>query len=444
MRIFLVMIFIHLSSSVFAQITYTYIEPDPVLEAEKRNKEAYFSGLRSSAAKTSENCLRACGHFDKGHVHDANDPDPCNHSSSQMQCECNCGAQYKSTLGDIDRLERDWQRTAQQRQKEYENRKIKEQQDGLNLQNQTQQRQNLESERQTAAQAKLDQVQQQLIRQQQRNQQSQLELDNAKDVSMNTYQEAINSGKKESGALLDATLAGAQQINDPHASLVYTGIGLGISLFTHLAEKKAQKREMDLAAQQEEAKKRNEDQRKIGEERQRIEEERKEKQREIERKQLIIDTKSVFIREALNINKYTFSDLVSKQRFASLLIVPQNFDSQDQSVYFSIPIPIPKYSDNTYPLKEDIKKKMLAAIDKGTYMNKIVYILFPIANEETFQNDFIKKMGSGSVISLNAQLISFNQEPFVQNAKDHEADFWGNPEKKDLKKKQPDKSFWEQ
>lgn len=128
MRPLLTILYLFLCTTMYAQITYTYIEPDPTIEAEKKIKEAYFSSLKLSASKTLENCLRGCGHYDKGHAHDANDPDPCHHSSSQMQCECNCAAQNKSTLSDIDKQEQNWLRTVQQRQKDWENKKIKEQQ----------------------------------------------------------------------------------------------------------------------------------------------------------------------------------------------------------------------------------------------------------------------------------------------------------------------------
>ena len=251
-------------------------------------------------------------------------------------------------------------------------------------------------------------------------QQTQQELTNAQNASMSAYENAINNGKKASGAMLDATLAGAQQISNPTTSLVYTGIGLGISLFEHISEKKAEKKEKEEAIQ-----------------------------REQERKQLIIATKTAFLKEALDINKYNFSDLISKDRFATILLVPNEYDSEEQNIYFSSPLQVIKYLDDTYPLKPDIEKKLLAVLDKNTISNKKVYTLYPITNLEEFTNDFVRKMGSGKVIYLNAQLLNFLKSPFIKNnQQDSETDFWDNSTKKDEKKKpdtdkKPEKSFWD-
>gem|GEM_PF-5648086 len=236
-------------------------------------------------------------------------------------------------------------------------------------------------------------------------QQTQQELTNAQNASMSAYENAINSGKKESGAMLDATLAGAQQIINPTTSLVYTGIGLGISLFQHISEKKAEKKEKEEAII-----------------------------REVERKQLIINTKTAFLKEALEINKYNFSDLISKDRFVTILLVPNEYNSEEQNIYFSYPVQVNKYSDDTYPLKPDIEKKLLAVLDKNTMINKKVYTLYPITNLEKFTNDFVKKMGSGKVIFLNAELLSFLKSPFAENNQDDNTDFWSNS----LKKENPD------
>lgn len=407
MRLLLTILSFCLYSALLAQPT------DPALEADKKAKESYFKNLRESAGRTLENCLRSCGHFEKGHAHDANDPDPCHHSSSQMQCECNCDKQSESTLKDIDRQEQDWLRTAAQRQKDYENKKTKEQQDDLNRQTKLQQQQDLQNQQQAATKGRLNQLQQQLEEQQRRYQQTQLELDNAKNISMNAYQEAINSGKKESGAMLDATLAGAQQISDAKSSLVYTGVGLGLSLFMHLSEKKAEKNAQIMAQQQENL-----------------------------RTKLIIETKSLFIKDLQNINKYTIQDLVNKERFAVLLILPKQFTEDNQNIYFTFPTLISPYSDSSYPSKEDIKIKLLGSISSELKQNKSFLVLFPIINDEEFQEDFIKKIGSGNVIYLNAQLASFTKLPNNSN-QNNETDFWGNPIKKQQTEKK-DNSFWNQ
>lgn len=95
-------------------------------------------------------------------------------------------------------------------------------------------------------QEKLNQIQQQ----QQRQQQLQQDLNNAQSASTSAFDNAINSGKKTSGAIVDATLAGAQNISDPKASLAYTGVGLGVAIFAALGERK----EAKMQARQEELK----------------------------------------------------------------------------------------------------------------------------------------------------------------------------------------------
>lgn len=248
---------------------------------------------------------------------------------------------------------------------------------------------------------------------QQRYQQTQIELDNAKTVSMSAYQEAINSGKKESGAMLDATLAGAQQISDAKSQLIYAGVGLGISLFTNLAEKKADKEAQKMAIQQENL-----------------------------HQKLIVETKVLFIKDLQNINKYTFEDLVNKKRFAVLLILPRNFIEDEQTIYFTLPTVILPYSDSSYPSKDEIKTKLLGCVNNDIKQNKSLVILYPIINVDEFQKNFIKKIGSGNIIYLNAQLANLIKQPYNLN-QNNETDFWGNPIKKQPNTKN-DNSFWNQ
>lgn len=248
-------------------------------------------------------------------------------------------------------------------------------------------------------------------------QQTEQELTNAKNVSMNAYQEAINNGRKESGAMLDATLAGAQQISDPTGQLVYTGVGLGISLFLRQAEKKAERTEKESAIQREE-----------------------------DHRRLIIETKKQFINEALDINKYTFSDLLSKERYATILIIPNSFTGNEEPIYFTFPIRISEYSDGTYPLKIAIQTKLLSALDKNILQEKTIHTLYPITDVEKFSKDFVKKMGSGKVINLNAELLNFSKHPFIENTQpESEIDFWGNTTKDNKKEtinKSTNNDFW--
>lgn len=409
MKLLLTIFSFGLCSALHAQTMYTYVEPDPALEADKKSKEAYFRQLRDDAFTNWTNCSKQCG----SHAADANNPDPCGKSDPINVCLCACATKYQSSISEINKREQDWLKTAAQRQKDYENKKIKEQQGALDKQNKLQQEQNFQNQQKAIAEQKLNEVQQQLADQQHRYQQTQIELDNAKNVSMNAYQEAINNGKKESGAMLDATLAGAQQISDANSQLIYTGIGLGISLFTHLSEKKAEKNAQIMAQQQENL-----------------------------RTKLIIETKSLFIKDLQNINKYTIQDLVNKKRFAVLLILPKQFTDDNQKIYFTLPTLISAYSDSSYPSKEEIKTKLMGYISSELKQNKSFLVLFPIINVEEFQKDFIKKIGSGNVIYLNAQLVNFIKLPNNSN-QNNETDFWGNPIKKQSTEKK-DNSFWNQ
>lgn len=255
----------------------------------------------------------------------------------------------------------------------------------------------------------------------QRYRQTQIELDNAKNAAMSAYQEAINNGRKGSGAVLDATLVGAQQLSDSKEQLVYTGVGLGVSLFMHLSEKNEEKTEADAK---------------------RINEERK--------RQLMIDTKSNFLKDLLNISKYSISDLNKNVRYAVLIITAKNLQASDQEIFFSIPTVVDPYSDSTYPSKESITSSLLKRIPGQSKVDKQSFVLYPVFNLEEFNNDFIKKIASGNVIGFRPGLIKFSE--LADNSKiESQVDFWGNPVKKDstnlkhkqqVSKKQSD--FWKQ
>lgn len=267
-------------------------------------------------------------------------------------------------------------------------------------------------------QENLIKLQQQFEEQQRRYQQTQLDFANAQTAADNAYQAAIASGKKESGAMVEATLAASQQFTDPNAQLATLGVGLAASLFMHWGEKKQERLEREAALKREE-----------------------------ERRQAIINAKDKYIVDALNINKYSFADLVTKQRYAALLLVPKQSTPDKQSIYFTIPVLVPKYADDTYPLKDEIEKKLLKSIslDKPQLANAKVYTLYPITDLEKFQDEFTKKMGSGHLIYLPAELTDFSDYPFNSNTETQGTDFWGNPVKKEnkIETNKPTKNdFW--
>lgn len=265
---------------------------------------------------------------------------------------------------------------------------------------------------------------------QQKQQQTQQEFSNAQSASDNAYQSAISSGKKTSGAMLDATLAGASQISDPTSSLVYTGVGLAIAWIARSGEKKQERLDAEAAVRRE----------------------AEDIKREEDRKSMIIDAKGKFVDDALKINQYGFSDLISKDRYAALLLVPDNFNPDKQAIYFSIPVKVQQYSDSTYPLKDKIEKELLLCADKSFLQGKKIFTLYPIVNINKFEDDFTNKMGSSHLIYLDAAMIKFNKVPFYEISASNAAgtDFWGNPVTKKKVESSPKKKvavqkedFWD-
>lgn len=254
------------------------------------------------------------------------------------------------------------------------------------------------------------------------------DLEAARNTSMTVYQNELAKGRRESGALAEAIISGAGQISDPTGSLVYTGVGLGLALIKSINEKKAIKQEQE------------ERERQLQEEQWRIERE----------KSLIIQTKQAYVQEALNINKYTMTDLLGKQRYAAVLLTPRQFTHLRQDILFTYPILVNKYADDTYPTKDLVEKKILGALPKDLTSQYSTRVLYPITDPNKFINEFIKKMGSGSVIYLDARLLNYTTDPFpVATAAASGADFWETPAKPaakaiEAKPEKKEKSFWDQ
>lgn len=66
----------------------------------------------------------------------------------------------------------------------------------------------------------------------------QQEINGAQNAATAAFDNSINSGKKTSGALVDATLAGAQNFSDPKMQLAYSGTGLAVAGLVALSERK--------------------------------------------------------------------------------------------------------------------------------------------------------------------------------------------------------------
>ncbi len=93
---------------------------------------------------------------------------------------------------------------------------------------------------------------------------------------------------------------------------------------------------------------------------------------------------------------------------------------------------------------------LMMTLDRSKFGDARVCLLYPIVNVQQFSSDFIKKVGSGKAVGLDAEAIPYSRYPFDEFSRPQtQADFWGNPRSgKDstsqntVKKK--DKSFWDQ
>ena len=238
------------------------------------------------------------------------------------------------------------------------------------------------------------------------------ELDNAKDISMQAYQSAISEGNTQSYSFAKGILEGASQINDPKTALVYTGVGLGLSLLFNSGERRREAHERELQEYDKRIQKAREGKMKL--------------QQEAALKQV----KEQFIADAKNINKYGVSDIVNNERYIAVLLVPYYCTAEKQDVYFSMPQHVPALSDGTYPLKTDVEAKATRQVKALNLERMQLITLYPIVNPGEFINEFTKKMGSGAVISFNAHLLKLpdaviDKEPArQQNPSNKKDNFW--------------------
>ena len=237
-RLFMLTI-IFFSGRAFCQITYTYVDSDPAIEKEKKDKEAYFENLTSNITNKLRDCERQCGSY----AADANNPkDPCIVPGITPKCICDCRAFYNPSLARIIQQEKAWRADIFAREENYRRKKLKEQQSETNkVINEP-----IDATNQQTDDENLDPVKEMQLKQQQ----LQHEFNSAQDASTTAFENALNSGKKTSGAMVDATLAGSQYISDPKASLAYTGVGLSVALISWISEKKEAQRAAMLEREQ--------------------------------------------------------------------------------------------------------------------------------------------------------------------------------------------------
>ncbi|MGI8583992.1 MAG: hypothetical protein ACR2KX_17485 [Chitinophagaceae bacterium] len=231
MKVIFILAILFFATHSFSQITYTYVEPDPVIEKEKKDKETYFQNLIYDIRNKLRNCERQCGSY----AADANNPkDPCIVPGVTPKCICDCRAFYNPSIASIEQQEKAWRSDIFKREEDYRKRKLKEQPSEANKVINEPSNATI----QETKEENLDPIKQMQLKQQQ----TQQELNNAQNASTSAFETALNSGKKTSGAMVEATLAGAQYLSDPKSSLAFTGVGLGVAGLAALGERKEAKR----------------------------------------------------------------------------------------------------------------------------------------------------------------------------------------------------------
>ncbi len=224
------------------------------------------------------------------------------------------------------------------------------------------------------------------------------------------YENALSSGKRESGAMLEAFVTGAQIASDANMAATTLGVGAVVSGLMYLGERKAEKRAAE-------------------EERIRIEEEKRQK-REAEWR--LIDAKNSFARE---LEKTYFVPAFSQfVRKGVVVIYPVNMTAQMQDIYISEPVFVNAYEDGSFPLKEKVHKKILSALPDALKNDGFVFELFyPIKTDNNFIQ-ILQQIGAAcSGLNINPKMFSVpykNETPVSNSANTTETDFWGTPAKK--------------
>jgi hypothetical protein len=223
------------------------------------------------------------------------------------------------------------------------------------------------------------------------------------------YENALNSGRKESGAMLEGFLAAAQSTSDVSLSNAYAGTGLVVSGIMALAERKAEKQA--AAAEQE-----------------RLEELQRQKE-EAERQ--LIDNKYSFVKNFEK--KFFLSDFSQVLRKAVLLSYPVTMTAESQDIFISNPVSISPYSDGSFPLKENVLKKIMNTLPAGMQKNEtMAYLLvYPVKEENNF-SQVLSRIGSAcGSLNLNPKMfiVSYQNDKSGSNDIIHTShvDFWGRP-----------------
>lgn len=227
------------------------------------------------------------------------------------------------------------------------------------------------------------------------------------------YENAISSGRKESGAMLEGFLAAAQQTSDPKLANAYAGTGLALGGLMALAERKAAKK----AAEEERM------------------------------RQLQLEAEKRRQEAALIASKNEFLQFIEKQGFATsfasgarkaiMVWQPAALTAEMQDVYISNLIPVSPDADGSFPLKEKLYQELIRQTpedlkDNGRFSCRIIYPVAATEDTETKISFFSEK---GEELNLNFQAVavktaSAGRLPASQ-ASPKQVDFWGNPVKRE-------------
>ena len=117
MKVLFTLAVLFFATNSFCQ-TYTYVEQDPAIEKEKKDKEAYFQNLMQNVRNDQLSCEKRCGSY----AADANNPkDPCTLPGITPKCICDCRTTYGNKLKNLEQQEKTWQIDIARREKNYEN-----------------------------------------------------------------------------------------------------------------------------------------------------------------------------------------------------------------------------------------------------------------------------------------------------------------------------------
>ena len=241
------------------------------------------------------------------------------------------------------------------------------------------------------------------------------------------YENAVNSGRKESGAMLEGFLAAAQQTGDQQLANAYVGTGLALGGIMALAERGAAKK----AAEEE-----------------RI----RQAELEAERRRqgaALIASKNEFLQF---VEKQGFgTSFSSGERNAIIVWRPASLTAEAQDVYISNLIPVAPDADGSFPMKEKLYRELIKNAPENLRNSEYSYsIIYPVAATQDTDTKISFFSEKGRDLNLNIQTVAIRAGkpgvPAASQPASKQVDFWGNPIKKENatapQAKQQTNDFW--